>query len=353
VLSLEVPVDELEKGMEILNDVLKNPSFPKADLKRHIMEQTAFLSEEAPNSSRVLAAAASSYAWYPADSVYGARPDLDGLRKLKTSALQNGYQQLLSSSPISILIVGNVQYADIEPKLLTLVEGLGAAEEHSQAAAFTPPSTQRVIAVDLPGNPQTRIGLRMRGPTFNDPDRLSAQVLNYALGGHFLSRLNTNLREEKGFTYGSRSSYFSDKELGSWVIGVDVATENAAATATEIKYELKRLVDEGVSEAELQMAYTSYTADWNNTMETASNASYAYAARLINQIPITDAREDISKLQGITIEMTKETAAKYLTDDQPSVWVFIGDRKNLEAQLEQFGDKVEWLDRKQVILGNF
>ena len=229
---------------------------------------------------------------------------------------------------------------------------IGRAGDRPEGIAFTPPSSQRVFAIDLPGNPQTRISVRRAGPLYDDPDRQVAEVVNYALGGHFLSRLNTNLREEKGFTYGARSSYFSDRNRAGWIIGVDVATENVAATTTEIRRELQRLIDDGVTEGEIQMAKNSFIADWNSTKETTSSATNEYAHRLLYELDLDQVRQELGQVDAITIEQTKNVAKKYLSDEQPYLWVFVGDRKALEPELEAFGEKVEWLDRKDVILGN-
>lgn len=351
-VSLEVPTDELDKGLELLEEILKRPSFPKAEVKRNAIEQHLYLLQEGQNSARALSGSASIFGWYPADSPYGARPDLAGIKKVRTASLLELHEQLLKTSPVSVLVVGNVKMEDLEEKLKAIVSDIGVAGERPPGIPFTAPEGQRVIAIDLPENPQTRISLRMAGPVYDNEDRPAAEMVDYALGGHFLSRLNTNLREEKGFTYGARSSYYSDRQRGTWIISVDVATKNAAATTAEIRAELERLVENGVTKAETQMARNSFIADWNSTMETASSANYAYADWFIEELETKQLRDELEKMDGITIEQTQAIAAKYLSKDLPYLWVFVGDRAVLEPQLEFFGDKVEWLDRKDVILGD-
>jgi zinc protease len=350
-VSLEVPVDELDKGLEILEEILRRPSFPKEEVKRNAIEELLYLYEEGPNSARALAGSAASYGWYPEDSPYGARPDLLRIKKTKTADLVKLHAKLLAMAPVSVLVVGNVEMAAIEDQLKALIGDIGMAGERPEGIPFSPPTSQRVIAIDLPGNPQTRVSLRMAAPLFDHADRPVAEVVNYALGGHFLSRLNTNLREEKGFTYGARSTYFFDRQRGSWVVSVDVATENVAATAVEIQREVQRLMDEGVTESEIQMAKNSFIATWNSTMETAYSASAEYSDRLVNEIDLDQLREELGKIDAITVAQTRTISKKYLADEQPYLWVFVGDRKLLESQLTAFGDKVEWLDRKDVILG--
>jgi zinc protease len=350
-ISLEAPTDELDKGLELLEEILKRPSFPKAEVKRNAIEEHLYLLQEGQNSARALSGSALIYGWYPADNPYGARPDLAGIKKVRTSALLELHEQLLATSPVSVVIVGNVQMADVEERLKSLVSGIGTAGERPAPIPFTPPTGQRVIAIDLPDNPQTRIALRMGAPLYDHADRQAAEVVNYALGGHFLSRLNTNLREEKGLTYGARSSYYSDRQRGTWVIGVDVATENAAAATAEIRHELDRLVESGVTETEIQMARNSSVADWNSTMETAQSAGYTYADWFIEEREVNQLKAELDAMDSITVEQTKTVAATYLSEEVPSLWVFVGDRELLEPQLAAFGEKVEWLDRKDVILG--
>jgi zinc protease len=178
-------------------------------------------------------------------------------------------------------------------------------------------------------------------------------MINWVLGGHFLSRLNTNLREDKGYTYGAGSSYQADRTFGYATLRVDVPSEHTKDAIVEIERELDRLVAEGVPATDREMAYRSWAAAWNNQFQTASSAVGLYNAVSREDSTVKARRDRIAAAQTLTTEATLTAAQAWLGKDKPRVWVVVGDRTQVAPQLNALGWTVEWVSPESAILGSF
>lgn len=351
-LDLEVPNDELTRGLDLMRGLLRTPAFPKVEVKRYIRETRLYYTAEAPMSTRSVASSVLQFSWFPADHPYGTRPDLTALGALKPTALLDRHQRLLSTAPMKLVVVSDQPWETLATALTPLVEGLGQPGAATPEPAFTPPTASRWIGVDMPG-PQATVRMRTAAPLRADPDRVAAHVLNFVVGGSFLSRLNSNLREEKGWTYGARSTLAVDDTVGTWTFGLDVKVEHVGETMTEIGKELDRVVAEGVRADEIVGARNSMVSGWNSTLETGVGAANFYSGLHIDDVSLAAERADVLALDGIRPEDTQRVAAKWLAPANPRVWVLVGDRAQIEPQLQKMGVTAEWLTPDQAVLGTF
>lgn len=352
-VSVSVPRDDLELGIDIARQILRTPAIPTRDLKRYLRDQRVWWTVLAPSSQGTVASKALHWAWFPADHPYGRRPVLDNLKKMAPSDLRALHADWLEQSPVQVRVVGDVERADVEPLLAEALEGLGAPGDKAREIEVVEPTRQRMIAVDMPGQEQTAIRLRTLAPKEKDADRPAAEAMFWTLGGHFLSRLNANLREEKGYTYGVGAGYRNIETWGHWSVYVDVATENVAAAVGEIEAELARMIEGGVTDEELEASLRSQISSWNDTRQTAESTSNFYSSLQDEEWSVADARAQLDAAAAVTSEDVVEVAARYLGPDEPRVWVLAGDRSLLEEQIDELGWDVEWLDVDVAIQGAF
>lgn len=351
-VTLQLPREDLALGMEAVGAILRSPAFPKKEVKQWVREDLIELTVWAPTDMRQVSYAALDHAWYPADHILGARPDLDAMKKVKAGDLVDKQQSWRQTGPVTILVVGDVAWEEVELMVSDAVEGIGTTAERSPELAFAPPSASRVVAVDMPGQKQTALRLAYAAPPRFHEDAVAFGAMNWALGGHFLSRLNANLREEKGFTYGAGSGYTRSRQAGRLTVRVDVKAENTAAAVTEIEREITRLVEGGVTAEELDMAARSTMAWWNGTRETARSASGFYSQVLAYEETVAARLERVQSSEELTPEDVQKVAEAWL-GETPSVWVVVGDRSAIEGQLDELGWEVEWITTNQAILGTF
>ncbi|TNE85681.1 MAG: insulinase family protein [Deltaproteobacteria bacterium] len=351
-LYMEVPRVDLEVGLDLLADTLRNPAYPGKETKRYRRESAFYWQYIAASDLGTLASQARSYAWFPEDHPYGARRDLAELKLIKPSELSERNDKVWHAGPIDVLVVGDVTWADVEAPLTAMLGDLGAPGERKYAPSYDGLTESRIVAVDMPGE-QAALRLRMAGPRFDHADRDTAKLVDFALGGHFLSRLNSNLREDKGFTYGSGSRLSSGRSAGIWDIGVDVKVENVAAAMTEIENELAKLAESGVTEGEIGAAVRERVQGWNRTRLTASTGSNLYSGLLDDEETAAEARERLASLSEIPIAETQRVAAEWLGTDAARLWVVVGDRAQLEGPLAEKGIAVEWITPEEAVLGGF
>ena len=352
-VDLSCPKGELALGVQLLGEVLREPAFPKADLKRSQRFRELFYTVDGPSNLGWASQVAGGYGWHPSDHPYGARPVVGDIRKVRTKDLHELHQAWLEMSPVTVLVVGEVTWDEVRPLLESALEGLGAEGAQEPDLPIAAPSGTRVIGIDGPGDSQARIWMRTGAPMRDDADRVAADMAIWALGGHFLSRLNRNLREDKGFTYGSRAQYFTDETRGFVTVSVDVKVENVEATVTEIRAEIDALVAEGVTEDELDAAALEEISRWNDVKESARTSGRFYGSLLRNGESVADAKARGEAAIDIKVQDATRVAKDHLSADGTRLWVVAGDREGLAPQLEALGFEVEWITPEAAILGTF
>ena len=352
-LDLEVPPEELDRGLGLLTEMLREPTFPKDEVKRWAREKMQWYTADALTSPRDLASAALTFAWFPADHPFGVRPDLKAIKTTRSTALLERQARLVAEAPALVVVVGDIEWSALEPKLTAALGDLGKPGERTKDPAFTPPSKDRWLAVDMPGNPQATIRMRTSAPLRDDPDRVVAEVVDFAIGGSFLSRLNSNLREEKGWTYGAWSSYSYDLTRAHWTFGLDVKAENVVGTVTELAKEVDKIAAEGARADEITGARNTMVSWWNSSLETGEGSIKFYDQLHFDASNLGSERDRVLALDHVTPDDTKRVAGKWLAPTNPRVWVIVADKAVVGPQLETSGLNVEWVTAEDAILGTF
>lgn len=352
-LTATAPLDSLDLALRWLGEVLRSPAYPAADLARWKLETAYWYETQAATSPESVGQSALQYAWWPADHPHGARPDLRAITKVRRGALTQHHQRLLEISPIHLLVTGDVDPAAITPALTELVAGLGTPGPRAPGLTAAPPKGLTVLAVDLPGQTQVGVQLRLAAPTSEHADHLPFAAVDHALGGTFVSRLNRNLREQHGYTYGAGSGYSVDRWNGHWTVRVDVRSEVLEDTVRQITLELGTMREAGCTRTELDALYRERVSGWNDTMKTASSALSLYDALYQADRTLTEAHERLDRLRALTPEATQRAAETWLSPDAGQVWVFVGARAAIEAPLQALGLQPTWIDANDAVLGTF
>ncbi|MBW1877034.1 MAG: insulinase family protein, partial [Deltaproteobacteria bacterium] len=351
-LTLEAPREALEEGLDLFGEVLLTPQYPNDALRQYKSLREYWYIADGPSQPAAVAETLLGYAWYPPDSPYGIRPDLAELDAVRRRALRERHLHRLVLAPMTVLVVGDVTRADVEGRLADIFSDLGAPGEAEPMPPFEGATESVVYAVDMPGQEQATIGVRFAGPSIQHPDRIGLEVVDWALGGHFLSRLNRNLREEKGLTYGVGSSLSIGQTHGTWSASVEVKAENTAIAIREIEWEIARVVEEGVTAEEVDAAWREWVSDWNTVQQTAGSAFSFYVDLFESERTLTEVRGELDAIAALTPEDTRRVAAAWLGPEQPRIWVVVGDREVIELQLAALEGEVRWVTPEQAILGD-
>jgi predicted Zn-dependent peptidase len=205
-----------------------------------------------------------------------------------------------------------------------------------------------VFIVNKPGAVQSSLKIGHLGIARNNPDFIKVTVMNTILGGYFGSRINYNLREKHGFTYGARSNFNPRKLGGDFSVDTDVRNDVTDTSVSLIIEELKRVITEEITDEELETVKNYMTGVFPLQLETANSV----ASRVINlklyDLPKNYYNTYISMISSLTRNDILEAAKKYIHPDNLSI-VISGDAGAIKDKLTRFGSvKVFDADGKEL-----
>ena len=350
--SIQLPLDELDEGWKVLEEVVHRPVFDKRVLTRTKENLVRYYLVNGPTDPASVIADAMDFAWYPSDHPLGNRPDIKGYQKASVKALPAVYAQLKSQGPVDIVVVGDLPLSSVEDEVRKRFGTLGAPGERAPRVDWEPPTVPRVIAIPMADTEQISILHRREAPAFGTPEARTMSVVDYALGGHFLARLNRNLREDKGWTYGVGAWYNEDHLHGSYNISVDVPADKLAPAVGEIRRELAALVEAGVTQNEIDPSWRASMKSHNDTRSTTSRAAGNYGGLVALEMTVADRLARLDVERAVTPEQTRALATEVFGADA-GVWIFLGPRGALETGLKELGVTAEWVEPAEAILGHF
>lgn len=348
-LGLTVARDAWEPGVDLLGEVLLEPRFDPADVRRYRREERLWQTGSAAQDPTAVTAAALRFATYGPEHPFGERPRRASLRRLFPGPLRRAHQRLLAG-PIEVLVVGDLP---LEPVRAALREGLVGVGGGAPGPELSPPGElqEDLIGVAAPGSPQATLRVRLAAPPFHHPDQPAMSVLNEALGGAFFSRLNRSLREERGWTYGAWSEYGPGRVDGTLTLGVDVPVDRLGETLDEVERILDALASDGVTVEELENSVSGTIASWNQVLVTSGSSADFYAARLRTPETVGSARARVLAEQALTRAEVQAVARRWLTG--PRVVVVVGDPGAVATQLAERGRVAEWITPAEAIAGDW
>jgi predicted Zn-dependent peptidase len=201
----------------------------------------------------------------------------------------------------------------------------------------TPAPATRLLIVDRPGAAQTELRVGHLGVARKTPDFHVLMLLNAVLGGHFSSRLNLNLRERKGYTYGVRSAFEFRKRPGPFSVQTSVQTDATADAVAETLMEIGDIaVDRPVSEDERSLSASTLTKGYPRNFETAGQIARGLAQLALYDLPDDTFSLFAPRVRALTAGDIMRAAAAHLHPDEAIV-VAVGDCSRIRAGLEAAG----------------
>lgn len=194
-----------------------------------------------------------------------------------------------------------------------------------------------VTVLDRPNATQTELRLGHVGLPRAHRDFYASRVMNSILGGKFSSRLNLNLREKHGFTYGISSRFSSRRGSGPFVVGAAVATEHTGEAVGEILGEMQRMQDEPVGLDELQETKSYLQGILPYSLQTIDGLVSKLADIMIHDLPDSYYGDHIESIERIDLESVQEAAQKFLRPNR-AIIVAAGPSDTLTEQLSPYGD---------------
>lgn len=325
---------KLDAGLPIMADVVRRPTFPQTDMDRLRTERLTTLLQVRDNPQQ-LAAAAYARILFGEQHRYGTGAmGTESVNKAMTVAdLKQFYAAHYRPQNAHLLVVGDVTAASILPKLERAFgtwTGAGPVA-HPALPAVPAPTSRRIFLVDKPGAAQSQIRMGTIGVARSTPDYHALDVLNTLLGGSFTSRLNMNLREEHGYSYGAGSRFDMRANPGPFFAAAGVQTDKTVESLTEFFKEVDGM-RAPVPDEELTRGRNLEALSFPGNFETTGDMAGQLADLVIYNLPDTFFNEYVPKIQAVTTADLQRVANRFLQSNA-FVVVVAGDLAKIEKPI--------------------
>jgi zinc protease len=330
----------LDRALDIYADVLLNPAFPEADLKRLRGSRLASLQQQRDNADAIASIVYSSIL-YGDKHPYG-RPlfgNEASLTAISEADVRRFYETYYRPNNAALIVAGDVTAATLLPKLERAFAAWKPAKVPAADVSMAPPARERagIYLVDKPGAAQSVIQIGQVGVARSTPDYFPLLVLNSMLGGQFVSRINLNLREDKGYTYGARSSFDYRRGAGPFAASGGVFTNVTKESVSEFMKELRGIRGEiPVTERELEYAKQGILRGFPRGFETPDQIAGRLSAIVLYNLPDDYFNSYNERVRAVTLADITRVANRYLDPSRMAILV-VGDRKAVEPGLRSLG----------------
>jgi zinc protease len=325
-----------DKLLTIMSDVLLNPVFLPEELEKAKKRAESNLASQ-KDDANAIAGKVASVLRYGKDHPYGEIMTDATLAKINLEQIKTYYNTYFKPNIAYLVVTGDVTKAQVEKQAKQYFGqwAKGDVPTHTYGIPRAPEKTQ-VDFVNKPGAVQSVINItypiELKPGT---PDVIRSRVANSILGGYFNSRLNANLREGHGWTYGSGSSLNPDKLVGSFNASASVRNAVTDSSIIEALKEMRRLGEEKVGEAELQVVKNVMAGNFSRSLEEPGTVATFALNTARYKLPADYYEKYLEVLQSISADEVQAMAKKYIRPDKAHILV-VGNKTDVADLLKQF-----------------
>jgi zinc protease len=341
IVDLNTPKRTLGEALDLMADVALRPSFKAADVARERDLRLAQIVQQRDQPGG-MAALAFSAIMFPAGHPYH-RPlggDSAGVTGLDSATVRGFYQRVFRPDRAELVITGDITLAEAK----TLVAGrFGKWLPNRMAVARAPlpapvprPEHRSVDLIDKPGAAQSVIMIGSPGVKRTSPDYAALEVMNTILGGSFSSRLNQNLRETRGYSYGAGSGFTYRPVPGPFLARAAVRTDVTDSSLVEFFRELNGIRDSAVSPVELERARNYIVFGLPGQFETSGQMAAQVEELLTFGLPPTYLSTYVGQVMRVSAADVQRVARQYFDPARVHV-VVVGDVEKIGPGIEALG----------------
>lgn len=339
IVTLHVPKRQLGAALDLLADIVLRPAFADTEVARQRSLRRSQILQQRDNPVAMAGVA------YPAILYGGGHPygrSLAGtdssVERLTRDRVAAFYASYYRPNNAKVLVVGDITPAEARTMITARFGAWTPASVAAPAAGTLPSGAPRTIyLIDKPGAAQSVIRIGQVGVARSTPDYFVLQVLNTILGGSFTSRLNQNLRETHGFTYGASSGFAMRRMAGPFQAAASVVTAKTDSSLIEFLKELRRIRDVAVPATELEKAKNYIILGLPGDFETTAGASARFRELLAYDVPLNTYQDYVTRIRAVTAADVQRAARQYLDPEHFAI-VVVGDRAVIEPGLRALNE---------------
>ena len=328
------PISKLDDALPLMGDVALHPSFSEAEVERLRQERLTSLIQQRDNASSIASAGFARLVYGPR-SRYGslAMGNTASNSEMTAQEIRAFHAAFYQPQNSHLLVVGDVKPDTILPKLEKTFGAWknGTAPTLPALADATQHSAKQIYLIDRPGAAQSQIRIGWIGVPRSTPDYYVLDVMNTILGGSFTSRLNQNLREKNGYSYGAFSSFDMRASAGPFIASSGVQTDKTVESLREFFNELNGM-QQPIPADELDRARNYLALGFPAGFETTASVAAQMGELVVYNLNESLFNEYVGKIQAVTGADVARAAKQYIQPDKFAV-IVVGDLSKIEAPI--------------------
>lgn len=338
-----------EELLDIATDILYHPNFPQEEFDRIIQTTKSGLAFQKSDPNTISTNVGNAIL-YGKDHAYGEFTTEESVDAITLDDVRDFYNKYYFPNKAYLIIVGDITTEEAQTQA---EEYFASWPRNNDFKTLIPEPVQRppsnsVSFINKDGAVQSVVSVEQTADFKPDAeDRMAANVMNTILGGYFGSRLNKNIREDKGFTYGIFSSLSPDRYIGGFSASASVRNEVTDSTLTEIFNEINELRNTPVPEDELELVKNVKTGQFARGLENPQTVAQ-YALNIARYgLPEDYYKTYLERLEKITPADVQQAARKYLDPNRMHI-IIVGNESEVADKLLAFdGDQqIDFYDAK-------
>ena len=328
-------------GLALVADMVMQPAFSQAEVERQKLTRLGALAQQREQPAAVASIVGSRM-------VYGSNHPLGwsslgdeaAIQATDSAALRAFWQTHYRPDQAALVVAGDISESELRSLAQSLFGAWAKPASRVPAALPAPAraSAARVVLVDKPGAPQTALSIVSAGPRAGLADEAASDVMNAALGGLFTSRINNQLREVKGYTYGIHSGFTHGRASGKFTIAGSVRSDVTGAALKDLFAEIDGVRAKPLPPDELRKARNAQLLALPGLFDTNHVVAGSYAHNWALGLPLSSLTKWPGQLAGVTAASAFK-AAQARVDPNELIVVAVGDKASVLPQLEALGRK--------------
>ncbi len=336
-VSLSCLADRLDTVLSVLAEVILNPLFPEDEVNRFVSQELALIEQRKMNPGSIASNRMRKmlYGEMPYGRPLGGTEE--SLANVNPGAVLNFWKERYVPGGSGLVVVGDVDMSEIKDltsKYFSDWTGLAVPGSHHKSESALNP--RKMFLVDRPGSVQSEIRIGHIGQDRSTKDYFPLIVANTILGGAFTSRLNANLREKNGFTYGIRSSFQYRRSAGPWGVSTAVGTEVTADAVREAVFEVEKFVTEGPSQEEIESSRDYIAGVFPLRFETTDHIASHVVNTLVYGLPDDYYQSHRERVRMVTQDDVHQAVVRSIRPDEMTI-VIVGDAESVKDPLLDLG----------------
>ncbi len=347
--SLQILKDEFERGLDLFSTILTDSHLYETDLNREKRKIKTRILQTSDEADEIANEVFEFKLFENNPYAFPTMGYIDDIDSISLQEIKDFYSQFVVPENSFLVAAGDYETESLRNILNKYFQTWSRPAVKKQIIIDTSKRQPGLYVIDKKDSVQSEIRTGLISFNRNEYDFYARSILNLILGGQFSSRLNLNLREHKGFTYGVYSRFIYLKSSAYIFISTSVSSENTGAAVNEIFREIKKIRN-GITKKELEFAKSSLIRKFPSGFESYRQIASNVIGQVIHSLPEDYFKTYLDEIRKVTRERVIKAAEENLFPDQLTT-VIVGNKEKIEGQLRDiYQGEITELDEKGSVL---